>query len=145
MRAVVDTNVWVSAIIHRTGYPARLKQAWLDGRFVSVLSPQLVTETVEVLHRPRIQGKYGISDEEINTLEFALSRFSEVVYAPPVDYHLRDPKDDYLLSTAIVARAEFIVTRDGDLRGDADLPSYLSRFGTQVVSVQQFLEILEAI
>lgn len=40
---VLDTNVWVSALLNPHGRPARLKDAWLAGRF-----QVWVTETVDL-------------------------------------------------------------------------------------------------
>ena len=35
---VIDTNVWVSAFLNRTGFPARIKDAWVNGQFEIVIS-----------------------------------------------------------------------------------------------------------
>ncbi|GBC96989.1 hypothetical protein HRbin16_02805 [bacterium HR16] len=54
----------------------------------------------------------------------------------------RDPRDDFLLETAIWGGAEYIVTRDDDLKRD---PALIERFGVvgiKIVSVQQFLDML---
>lgn len=72
---VVDTNVWVSAFLNRNGFPARIKDAWVNGDFEIALSIQLLKEINEVLHRPRIKDKYGLNEDEINRfLELLLRR-----------------------------------------------------------------------
>jgi predicted nucleic acid-binding protein len=44
--AVVDTNVWVSAFLNPSGFPARLIQAGKSGRFSIVGSLPLLDEYV---------------------------------------------------------------------------------------------------
>lgn len=41
---MADTNVWFSALINPHGPPAILKQAWLDGGFVPVMSEPMIAE-----------------------------------------------------------------------------------------------------
>ena len=62
---LIDTNVWVSALLNPYGPPARLKDAWLQGKFEVIVALPLLTEIGEVLRRPRIRRKYGIREEEI--------------------------------------------------------------------------------
>jgi putative PIN family toxin of toxin-antitoxin system len=45
---VVDTNVWVSAFLNRKGYPSRVKDAWINGKFEVVMSAALLREISEV-------------------------------------------------------------------------------------------------
>lgn len=59
--ALLDTNVWVSALINPHGFPARLVAAWLAEQFDVVVSIPLLEEIADVLTRPRIQNKYGSS------------------------------------------------------------------------------------
>jgi putative PIN family toxin of toxin-antitoxin system len=63
---LVDTNVWVSALINPYGYPARLKEAWAHGKFQAVVSITLLDELAEVLSRPRIRDKYEVDEDEIS-------------------------------------------------------------------------------
>jgi putative PIN family toxin of toxin-antitoxin system len=62
---VIDTNVWVSAFLNRKGFPARIKDAWVNGEFEVVLSSPLLRELSEVLHRPGIKDKYELVEFEI--------------------------------------------------------------------------------
>jgi len=48
---LIDTNVWVSALINPHGHPAKVKDAWLDGRFEVVTSLPLLAELAEVLRQ----------------------------------------------------------------------------------------------
>ncbi|GBC96990.1 hypothetical protein HRbin16_02806 [bacterium HR16] len=64
MRVVVDTNVWVSALLNPHGSPARLVRAFRDGLFEAVASEPLLREIEAVVRRPRIWHKYQL-DEDI--------------------------------------------------------------------------------
>lgn len=53
MRAVVDTNVLVSALISPNGTPARLVEEIRCGTLTPVVSPDVLAEYETVLRRPR--------------------------------------------------------------------------------------------
>lgn len=56
----------------------------------------------------------------------------------------RDPDDDLILETAALGGARYAVSRDDDLKGDRDLVAKMIPMGVEVLSVQHFLERLEA-
>ncbi len=61
IRAVLDTNTIVSAIIVPVGIPARILTAARTGQLSIVTSPPIVTEVLRALQRDRIQRKYGLT------------------------------------------------------------------------------------
>jgi putative PIN family toxin of toxin-antitoxin system len=141
---LLDTNVWVSAFINPHGFPARLKDAWLAGRFEVVVSILLLEEIADVLTRPRLQNKYGLSLAEIERF-LNLLQERAIHVTPTGELHLcRDPDDDLILETALLAKAEYAVSRDDDLKNDADLVAHMQANEVAVLSIQQFLERLEA-
>jgi len=54
----------------------------------------------------------------------------------------RDPDDDEILEAAIHGKAQYLVTRDDDLKRDLDLIKMARRNRVRVVSVRQFLRRL---
>ena len=113
---MIDTNVWVSAFLNRKGFPARIKDAWVDGEFEVVLSSPLLQEISEVLHRPKIKDKYGLVEDEITQfIELLLRRANLVVVGGQVKL-CRDERDNVFLETAIAAGAEYLISRDDDLK-----------------------------
>ena len=56
----------------------------------------------------------------------------------------RDSDDNFILKAAVAGKANFIVTRDDDLKGDLELIQHMQKHGVQVVSVSYFLGILSA-
>ena len=60
------------------------------------------------------------------------------------DIHLcRDKRDDLLLETAIKGRAHYLVTRDDDVKMDANLVLKMKNYGVLITSVAHFLSMLK--
>ena len=139
---VIDTNVWVSAFLNRKGFPARIKDAWVNGEFEVVLSPPLLQELSEVLHRPRIKDKYGLTEDEISQfIELLLRRAVLVAIRGNVKL-CRDERDNMFLETAITAGAGYLISRDDDLKGDSDLTGQMRARGVEVITASHFLHEL---
>jgi putative PIN family toxin of toxin-antitoxin system len=141
-RVVVDTNVWVSALLNPQGLPAQLFEALKRKRFTPILSSPLVGELKEVLARPRLR-KYGIGDEDVEELITLLN--DRAIWVEPTGKLrlCRDPDDDLVLETALLGRAEQMVTRDDDIKRDLDLIKHMRAQEVIVLSISQFLELLE--
>ena len=99
MRAVLDVNVLISALLSRRGAPAQLLMRWLVGEFELVVSEALLSELQRALTYPKIVPHVAASEAE--HFIGALRRTAEVV-ADAEDPALRsvDPGDDYLLALA---------------------------------------------
>ena len=141
---LVDTNVWVSALINPRGYPAKLKEAWARGQFQAVVSVALLDELAEVLSRPRIRNKYELNADEIGEFLRLLSARSLRVTPTGQVKVCRDPDDDAILETALLGQARYAVSRDDDVKRDRDLIAHMEAHGVTVLSIQQFLERLES-
>ena len=130
MKAVVDTNVFVSGIFWK-GPPHQVLQAWQEGRFRLVVSPPVLEEYRRVL--VELQARYSqVRFERILEL---VELNAEVV--EPVVFTRRvcsDPDDDKFLATALAAGAEFVVT------GDRALLAVKSFQGIRVVDPRAFLK-----
>ncbi len=139
---LLDTNVWVSAFINPHGAPARVVAAWLAARFDVALSLPLLEELTDVLMRPRLAAKYRISAQDVQTFLELLQARARMA-RPTGDLRLcRDPDDDWVLETAILSRAQYLVTRDDDIKSDSDLVAQLQAQGVTVLTVQHFLDWL---
>lgn len=139
---LLDTNIWVSAIINPHGYPARLIRAWVDGRFQVIVSVPLLDEIADVLSRPRIREKYGVKAEEIT--EFLRLLAAQAIKVTPTGQLqiCRDPDDDLILETAVLIQAQYVVSRDDDMKRDLELMTQMAARGVTVLTVQQFLDLL---
>ena len=61
---------------------------------------------------------------------------------PPIVPVSRDPRDDIFIAAAKAAGANYLVTRDDDLKRDPNVFAYLEPAGVTVVSVREFYEVL---
>lgn len=119
MRAVLDPNVLISAVLSRTGTPARLLRAWLAGDYELVVSPTLLAELTRVLAYPKISSRVS-SAQALDLLDL-LRRRADHRPDPdtPPTVHSPDPDDDYLIALAETATAA-LVSGDTDLTGLAN-------------------------
>ncbi len=113
LRVVLDTNVLVSGLAYPGSVPGRIVSAWREGGLEVVLSRYILDELVRVL--PRLP-KVGLSTAEIRDLADSLMFLADFV--DPVgtqEAALRDPADQPVLWTLLVAKADYLVTGDKDL------------------------------
>lgn len=142
MLAVVDTNIWISALLNPHGYPSRVYAAARDGLFELVTSMPLLDELAQVLARPRLQRTRRLTPHRINVFIDEIESASTIVPVTGSFALCRDPDDDVLLETAIIGHAAYIVSRDEDLTRDLDLHNAAASYGIQIVTVAQFLQQL---
>jgi putative PIN family toxin of toxin-antitoxin system len=142
VRAVVDTNIWVSAVISPKGAPARVLQAYRDGRFTLVTSETLLDEIRDVLNRPRIAGKYGIQADDVDALVDLMRQRAVLVTTTGAVHVCRDPDDDESIEVAIVGQADVVVSRDEDLARAPEVAEYLAGRGVRTLTVRRFLDEL---
>jgi uncharacterized protein len=119
VRAVLDVNVVISAVLSPRGAPGRLLAAWRNGAFELVVSPLLLAELRRALGYPKLARLVPPADAD--ALVGLLGRSAELVADPPGPPPLAsaDPKDDYLVALAAAARA-VIVSGDTHLTDLAD-------------------------
>jgi len=141
-KILIDTNVWVSAFLNPSGYPAKIITAWLEDKIQIVISMSLLKEILNVLQRPRIQKKYKYSAEEIKTyLDLIFQRAEKIEPAGNINL-CRDTRDNIVLETALSGQAKYLVTRDDDIKRDPDLIQAMSKSGIEVITVSRFLEVI---
>ena len=109
-----------------------------------VVSLPLLDELSDVLTRPRIIRKYPIQAGDVEEFLLLLVRRSQVVVPAGALRECRDPDDDLILETATLGQAQYAVSRDDDIKRDRDLIRHLQAHGVAILSVQQFLEKLDA-
>lgn len=136
IRAVVDTNVLISGTISPHGVLRQIILAWHQEQFALLTSAKIITEVVQVLHYPRIQEKYQLSEDDILLTRETLLNDAHVLEDLYEVERSRDPEDDIFLACALEGRADYLVT------GDPDLLEIKYYHGTQIVSPRQFLDIL---
>jgi putative PIN family toxin of toxin-antitoxin system len=143
IRVLVDTNVWVSALLNPRGFPARVLNALKEDSFKLILSEPLLDELLDVLVRPRLVEKYGLVPIDVAEFAALLEEKAERVEPTGELRICRDPKDDMVIETAIQGRAGYLVSRDDDLKRDLEVVGHLEDHGIRVLSVSQFIELLK--
>lgn len=135
-RIVVDTNLWIRALL---GGPVTLPvlEAWRAGKFVVLVSQPLLDELEAVLQRPRLIQR--IDSVQAQSLVEQLRWRGQWVEATVVPPRCRDPKDHPVLATAISGRADAIVSGDGDLRADDELRLQMLGHGVKILGVEALL------
>ncbi len=137
IRAVLDTNVLIAALLSRNGAPAQLMSALEDGLFDAIVCPLLLAELRGVLQRPKIAQHVSRTTAE----EFAawLERIAVTVPDPgEVPRVSPDPDDDYLVALARIGHAQVIVSGDAHLLG-------LTSSGLRVLSAAAFSTLVEGL
>jgi uncharacterized protein len=135
VRAVLDVNVLVSAVLSPRGAPGRLLAAWRDGAFELVVSPLLLAELRRALAYPKLARLVPPADAD--ALVALLGAAAEVAVDPSGLPQVRsaDPKDDYLVALAAAQRAVIV-------SGDAHLTDLAGRI--PVRRPAEFLAEVEA-
>jgi hypothetical protein len=110
LRVVLDTNVFISALLASGGPPARLIFAWLEGRFVLATGPEQLEELARTIRYPKVSHRIARADagtliNEIRAVAVQIKRFPRVLAST-------DPDDNLLLGIAVAAGADYLVTGD---------------------------------
>lgn len=126
MRAVLDPNILIAALLSRSGTPAQIVSRWIAGEFELVVSETLLAELARALAYPKLRKR--ISADEAGAF-VAIVRHGALLGTDPVHPARRsaDPGDDYLLALAEQERA-VLVSGDQHLYELADtLPVQTAR------------------
>ncbi|MBI5875352.1 MAG: putative toxin-antitoxin system toxin component, PIN family [Deltaproteobacteria bacterium] len=143
IKAVIDTNIWVSALINPFGYPAAIRKHFENAEFISVISEPILDEIADVLSRPRIRNKYDIASKDIQELLILIDERAEnVLLSGDVDI-CRDKDDNLIIETAIKGNADYIVTRDDDVKFDKEISRFLSQYNISIITVAKFLMLFK--
>lgn len=113
MRAVLDVNVIISALISPRGTPAELLRRWMRGEFDLVASTHLMAELERALNYSKLASR--IPAVEAQRVREVVQR-SAVWEVDPDDPPrvASDPGDDYLIALAEKSAA-LLVTGDSHL------------------------------
>ncbi len=136
IRAVVDTSVLVRALLKPQGAVGPVITRLRRGDYTLLYTDALLTELVDVLGRPRMREKYGLTTDDVQAVLTLIWLRGESVHPTSVITACRDPKDDKVLEAAVAGDADMIVT------GDEDLLALHPFEGTPIVGPAAFLAAL---
>jgi putative PIN family toxin of toxin-antitoxin system len=113
-RAVIDSNVVVSAFVFRAGTLAWLREAIVNGALIPLVSDETLAELVRVLAYPR----FGLTPEDRESIIVHYMEHAEAIKQPRTRARLprcRDPHDEMFVRLAYATKADALVTGDDDL------------------------------
>jgi putative PIN family toxin of toxin-antitoxin system len=131
VRAVLDTNVFVSALFWKDA-PYRILRKGFRGTFLILISPDILEEISRVLRR-----RFEFPSEDTNAfLEIIAVNAHIVIPTMKLRIVKKDPSDDKIIECAVVGGGQYIVTGDRHL---LDLKKYQK---VEIVTPQEFLKKL---
>ena len=115
--AVYDCMIYLQAIVNEYGPAASIIRAVREDRVLLFHSAEIIAELRDVLSRPVLRQKFPrLTDERVDALiHLAIEKGVSIQNVPPEFVYQRDPKDEKYINLAIVAKADYIVSRDNDL------------------------------
>ena len=118
MRVVVDSNVFVSALMTPKGTSGVLVRRLVeDDRTVFLVSRETMGELKRVLMYPKIVKLLKYSPNDVASFLSSVEMLAEEVdeVQPILHVECRDPDDVKFMSLAVSGRAEFLIAGDEDL------------------------------
>jgi hypothetical protein len=136
MRAVLDTNVFVSATLIKEGTEDRVVRAWRAGRFDLVVSPPILEEIGRAMLYEKLAKRRWMTRDDVSSLIRMLARSAALVDGTTSVTVCRDSDDDKFLAAALEGKARWVVS------GDKDLLAVEQYMTVAVVRPTQFLRAL---
>jgi putative PIN family toxin of toxin-antitoxin system len=135
-KVVLDTNVWVSAILWG-GLPAKILSSAEEKSIEIILSEEILREINRILGYNRLREVYekaGVSKDELMSIIATIGRLVDVVTR--LDAVPDDDSDNRILECALDGDAEYIVTGDRHLL-------QLGHFRkVKILSVHEFMRLI---
>jgi putative PIN family toxin of toxin-antitoxin system len=134
-RLVIDSNVWIAALVAPAGTARKLVEAVLDLEIEILMSESTFAELVSRLERPKFDRyrEPGSWNAFLAALVELASWHEDAGTATGAS---RDADDDKFLALAVTGQADAIVS------GDRDLLELVSHEGIPVLTPAQLLEHL---
>lgn len=110
MRVVIDSNVWLSALVFG-GNPRRIFEKCINEGHIIVVSEGLLTEIRRIL-----ASKFPDFADDFEALLVALRPRLLYIQLGAISVDVsRDPDDNMVIETALIGFAKYIISGDKDL------------------------------
>lgn len=129
MKLVIDTNIWISFLFGKSF--KELNEIINNPKNTIFTSAEQIFEINDVVNRPKFEKL--ISKQSKKNLIYYFNFKFKLVKLENIIQVCRDPKDDYLLETAMKSNSDYIIT------GDNDLLSLQKFQSIQIINFNDFL------
>ena len=128
---VIDSNVWVSALVFG-GNPRLVFEHCIKSGVIISVCPELISEARRIILK-KFKSFTEDFEELVSVLEI---RLNYVMLGSILVEVCRDDKDNYLIETAIISKSRYLIS------GDKDLLSLKKYKGIIFLSPADYLERL---
>jgi putative PIN family toxin of toxin-antitoxin system len=136
MKVVIDTSVWISALINKDGFSREVIKLALKDIIYPQINMPLFIEYESVSKREEIVKLTPLSQSEYEEL---FSAFISTMTWNEIYYlwrpNLKDKDDDFLVELAVASNAKYIITENKKDFIDSEL-----KFGFKVLKPSDFLK-----
>lgn len=134
MLIIIDTNIWISALVFG-GNPRRVVEIAAKNGFLIGFSLELLAETKKIL-----QAKFPDFLADFDNLIAALRNHIKLIVTTEDALDVsRDPKDNFLIKMAKNSAADYLVS------GDKDLTTIVHYGVTKIVTPAEFMALVDEI
>jgi putative PIN family toxin of toxin-antitoxin system len=134
MRVVLDTNIFISAILG--GRLGVIIDEWRVGKFKLIITDEIAREYLDVINRP----KFKIPQVEIlTTTEYLLQNAEFVTPLEEILVIVADATDNKFLEAAVAGNVNFIVSGDNHV---LELGSFR---GIPILTAKEFIDLLNTL
>ena len=136
MNVVIDTNVWISALISKNGASREIIKLALLEEIVPQIGTALFLEYEDVTKREKITALCALSlkeQEELLQAFLSTCKWNEIFYLWRPN--LNDKDDDFLIQLAVASNSRVIITEN-----QKDLKSGELHFDFEVLTPKEFLQ-----
>lgn len=136
MLVLLDSNIFISALLSHGGPPAAIYNSWLDDRFQLVTCQHQIDEIRIACRNPKFTGR--LQPNHVGTMLNNLYRATVWPAPIPRKHKAADPTDGYLLDLIDAAQPDYAVT--GDKR--AGLLQLQSLGRTTILTASSFCDLI---
>jgi len=136
MNVVIDTNVWISALISKDGISREVIRWALLDKIAPQISTTLFLEYEDVMKREKIQALCSLTiqeQEELFQAFLSTCKWNEIFYLWRPN--LTDEGDDFLIELAVASNSSVIITDNVK-----DIECGELKFNIEVLTPKQFIE-----
>ena len=134
IKAVIDTNVIVSAYINKDSPPAKILNKVFDGEILMYIDERILDEYKRVLSYPKLK----IGKKNVDFFTLYLEHNAEYSGSCAVIRDANVPDDDVIfLEVAMKAKVQYLIT------GNTKLFNFRNYAGCKIITPAEFIALLK--